>query len=167
MLQDEIDYEQTSNLRNRYEYLIRQFIYLYPNIKLVFAPRSQITSLFYPNKLLQIKDAFSSLKKQFYTNFVSGQVVSINSIPIYNLEPLNIIKIADDTSDIFGNFVMTDYTLPLSNEGLLSINGVKTQMYNDYGVLIPNSPGVNYNSGAIFSTNEWSDPAHSIINQWS
>jgi hypothetical protein len=167
MLQDEIDYENNADLQNRYEYLLRQFKYSYPDIKLIFATRSQILSLFTTNKLLEIKDAFSALKKEFYTNFVTGQVISINSIPIYNLEPLNIIKVSDNDSDLFGNFILTDYTLPLSNEGLISINAAKTQPYNDFGVLVANHPGLAYSQGLVSNSNKWSNPNLGILNQWS
>ena len=159
VLNDFIGFDGYSvDFHNRLENLIKQFSVLYPKISLIFVPESQVVSDFYINKLTTLKDAFSTLKKNFYLNFVGGQSININSIPMYDLEPLGIIKVADEDSDLFGNFVLTDYVVPLSNEGMMTMNGVKTNPYDDGLTTIPqvltnfdtyNSATAFYNSNRV------------------
>lgn len=138
VLNDFLDYDSyPQSFHSRLEALIRQFSYLYPNIKLVFVPESQIRKIFETDKLTSLKDAFSVLKRNFYLNFVGGQSVNISAVPSYNLEPLGIIKLKDEQSDLYGNYVLTDYVLPLSNEGLITINAVKTHPYEEKVSNIP------------------------------
>ncbi len=127
----------SEGFHNRLENLIKQYKILYPGIKLVFVPQSLIGSSFIINKLTALKDAFSVLKRNFYLNFVNGQGVNLSSVPIYSLEPLGIIRVVDRDSEICGNFVLTDYVIPLSNEGFMSIGGVKTNPYDDKITVIP------------------------------
>lgn len=138
VINDYLGYETYSESFHRsLEYLVRQFTKLYPNIKLVFIPESQVQALFTPNKLTSLKSALSSMKKNLYLSFIGGQSISINSIPMYNLEPLNIIKAFDEQSEIYGNFLLTDLVLPLSNEGAMTLNGVKTHPYDDNATILP------------------------------
>ena len=119
------------------EALIKQLSISYPDIKLIFVPQSQINSLYNINKLTRLKDAYSSIKRNFYLNFVNGQSINILTIPIYTLEPNSIIKVSDESSDLYGNFLMSDYSIPLSNEGSLSITASKTDPYNDNLTVLP------------------------------
>lgn len=132
VLSDAYGYENYSEkFHKRIEEMIRQFKYLYPNITIVFIPESQVNENFVTNKLSAVKDAFSIIKRNYYLNFVNGQSISITSVPIYNLEPLGLISVKDASANIFGNFLLTDYSLPLSNEGAMSLSAVKTHPYDD------------------------------------
>lgn len=132
VLSDAYGYENYSEkIHKRIESLIRQFSYLYPNINIVFIPESQVNENFVTSKLSAVKDAFSIIKRNYYLNFVNGQSINMTSIPIYNLEPLGLISVKDASANIFGNFLLTDFSLPLSNEGAMSLNAVKTHPYDD------------------------------------
>ncbi len=138
VIDDYLGYDTYSETFHRsLEYLVRQFTKLYPDIKLIFMPESQVQSLFSPNKLTILKSALSSMKKNLYLSFIGGQSIAINSIPIYSLEPLNMIKVSDEQSETYGNFLFTDITIPLSNEGTMLITAVKTHPYNDNSTVLP------------------------------
>ena len=47
--------------------------------------------------------------------------ITINCVPRYYLEPNNLIYIDDKQSKIRGDFVITQYTLPLTYNGNMSI----------------------------------------------
>ena len=119
--------------------MIKQLQISNPGIKLVFVPQSLINTYYTINKLTALKDAFSILKRNFYLNFVNGQSVNVASVPIYSLEPLGIIRVVDEDTELCGNFLLTDYVLPLSNEGPMTINAVKTHPYDDKLTIIPES----------------------------
>lgn len=149
----------SEDFHTRLENMIKQLQVLYPNIKLIFVPQSLINTGFTINKLTALKDAFSVMKRSFYLNFVNGQSININSVPIYNLEPLGIIRAADEDTELCGNFVLSDYVLPLSNEGQMTINAVKTHPYDDRLTVIPesitfartfNSQDAKYNGDSIY-----------------
>jgi len=132
VLSDFYDFDSYSaEFHTKLEKLIRQFQYLYPNIKLIITTESYIADNFQLNKLTTLKDAFSVVKRTIYLNFVNGQSVAISTVPIYTMEPLGIVRVGDESADIFGNFILTDFSLPLSNEGALSATLVKTHPYDD------------------------------------
>ena len=71
-------------------------------------------------------DCFSLLRNLMYqyTNF--SEVVTINCLPIYHLEPNTLVRIEDEFSDIHGVFLITSYSLPMGTSAqTMSINAVK------------------------------------------
>lgn len=71
-------------------------------------------------------DCFSLLRNDMYqfTNF--SEVITVNCMPIYHLEPNTLIRVEDEYTDINGVYMITSYNLPLSiSSGTMSINAIK------------------------------------------
>lgn len=75
-------------------------------------------------------DCLSVMRKDMYlyTNF--AEVITINCLPIYHLEPNTLIRVKDEKSNIDGVYLMTSYNIPFSPTGdnLMNINAIK--VYN-------------------------------------
>ena len=68
------------------------------------------------------QDAVENLiRNHTYVN----QSISINSIPIYYLEPNTRVYINDPNSNINGDYIISKFTLPLSYNGTMSITATK------------------------------------------
>lgn len=65
--------------------------------------------------------AFDYIRDALYQYLVYNLTVTINCVPRYYLEPNNLIYIDDKQSKIRGDFVITQYTLPLTYNGNMSI----------------------------------------------
>lgn len=65
--------------------------------------------------------AFDLIREMLYSNLYYNISVTINCVPKYYLEPNNIIYISDDKSNIYGDFVITQFTIPLGYNGNMSI----------------------------------------------
>ena len=65
--------------------------------------------------------AFDYIRDALYQYLVYNLTVTINCVPRYYLEPNNLIYIDDKQSKIRGDFVITQYTLPLTYNGTMSI----------------------------------------------
>lgn len=73
----------------------------------------------------QGKDAIDVLYEHLYKNSYCIESVTVNALPIYHLEPNNIINIFDTRAGINGTYVMTKFTLPLTYNGTMSITATK------------------------------------------
>lgn len=65
--------------------------------------------------------AFDYIREMLYQYLIYNLTVTINCAPRYYLEPNNLIYINDKKSNIQGEFVITQYTLPLTYNGNMSI----------------------------------------------
>ena len=65
--------------------------------------------------------AFDYIREMLYQYLIYNLTVTINCTPRYYLEPNNLIYIDDKKSNIKGEFVITQYTLPLTYNGNMSI----------------------------------------------
>lgn len=65
--------------------------------------------------------AFDYIREMLYQYLIYNLTVTINCAPRYYLEPNNLIYINDRKSNIQGEFVITQYTLPLTYNGNMSI----------------------------------------------
>lgn len=65
--------------------------------------------------------AFDYIREMLYQYLIYNLTVTINCTPRYYLEPNNLIYINDRKSNIQGEFVITQYTLPLTYNGNMSI----------------------------------------------
>jgi hypothetical protein len=89
--------------------------------------KSQIEN-YLNNEDFQYKsDAFSTMKNLVYTHTNFNQGVSINSIPLYFLEPNKRIHLSDINTEIFGDHYLQSYSVPLSNEGTMQMSAIKIQ----------------------------------------
>lgn len=73
----------------------------------------------------QGKDAIDVLYEHLYKNSYCIESVTVNALPIYHLEPNNMINIFDTRAGINGTYVMTKFTLPLTYNGMMSITATK------------------------------------------
>ena len=73
----------------------------------------------------QGKDAIDVLYEYLYKNSYCIESVTVNALPIYHLEPNNMINIFDTRAGINGTYVMTKFTLPLTYNGTMSITATK------------------------------------------
>ena len=73
----------------------------------------------------QGKDAIDVLYEHLYKNSYCIESVTVNALPIYHLEPNNMINIFDTRTGINGTYVMTKFTLPLTYNGTMSITATK------------------------------------------
>lgn len=65
--------------------------------------------------------AFDYIREMLYQYLIYNLTVTINCAPRYYLEPNNLIYIDDKKSNIKGEFVIIQYTLPLTYNGNMSI----------------------------------------------
>ena len=65
--------------------------------------------------------AVDYIREMLYQYLIYNLTVTINCAPRYYLEPNNLIYIDDKKSNIKGEFVITQYTLPLTYNGNMSI----------------------------------------------
>lgn len=71
------------------------------------------------------KDAYTTIREllYYYTNFQDKVV--INCLPIYHLEPNSRIEVVDNDTGINGHYIINSYSIPLTNNGVMSINAIK------------------------------------------
>lgn len=65
--------------------------------------------------------AFENIRESLYQNLVYNTSISINCAPIYYLEPNILIKVSDKLSNIDGDYVISQFSLPLAYNGTMSI----------------------------------------------
>jgi hypothetical protein len=66
--------------------------------------------------------AFDLIREMLYQYLSYNTSVTINCIPKYYLEPNNVVYIRDDKSNIIGDYIITQYTVPLTYNGTMSIS---------------------------------------------
>jgi hypothetical protein len=65
--------------------------------------------------------AFNAIQDLLYQHTSYNETVTINCLPIYYLEPNTRIYIKDDNSDIYGDYCIKSFTVPLDINGTMSI----------------------------------------------
>lgn len=85
------------------------------------------TDLFYNNISISTTGAscFDKIRELMYQNLCYNTTISLTCLPKYYIEPNNIIRIEDDDSNIYGNYQITQYSLPLSYNGTMSITATE------------------------------------------
>lgn len=75
-------------------------------------------------------DCLSIIRNEMYKHTNFAEVITLNCLPIYHLEPNSLIRVKDKRSNIDGVYLMTSYSIPFNPTGanLMSINAVK--VYN-------------------------------------
>lgn len=87
------------------------------------AGRVHYKQMFSPSAYgLSAKTAIDNL---LYNNLVIIESVTINSIPIYSLQPNTLIRIDDDTTNVHGDYIVSKLTVPLAYNGTMSITATK------------------------------------------
>lgn len=70
-------------------------------------------------------DAKETLDNWLYNHTYITESVTINSVPIYHLEPNTKIKIEDEDTGISGDYIVDKLTIPLTYNGMMTINATK------------------------------------------
>lgn len=73
----------------------------------------------------QGKDAKSEILNCLSNNSISQEQVSISAIPVYYLEPNNLIYVYDDKVDLDNEYIINSISIPLQYNGLMTLNGYK------------------------------------------
>ena len=69
--------------------------------------------------------AYDTIRTLIYQHLVYNTQVSISCIPRYYIEPNNLIHIYDKKSGIAGNFIISQFSLPLAYNGTMSITATE------------------------------------------
>lgn len=68
---------------------------------------------------------FDQIREMMYQNLCYNTTISLTCLPKYYIEPNNIIRIEDRDSNIYGNYQITQYSLPLAYNGTMSITATE------------------------------------------
>lgn len=68
---------------------------------------------------------FDQIREMMYQNLCYNTTISLTCLPKYYIEPNNIIKVEDKDSNIYGNYQITQYSLPLTYNGTMSITATE------------------------------------------
>lgn len=76
------------------------------------------------NKLIvggHFNSAFDYMRELLYQYTNYNESISIQTLPIYYIEPNNCIKVRDSQSDIYGNYIIKTISIPLGGDGNMTI----------------------------------------------
>lgn len=68
---------------------------------------------------------FDQIREMVYQNLCYNTTISLTCLPKYYIEPNNIIRVEDKDSNIYGNYQITQYSLPLTYNGTMSITATE------------------------------------------
>lgn len=72
-----------------------------------------------------ILSAEDAINEEIYKKSYLTEALSINTLPLYNLEPNRLIKISSNTASVNGEYLVTKFTVPLNYNGTTSITASK------------------------------------------
>lgn len=75
----------------------------------------------------QGKSAKETLDSLIYNHTYYCESITINCIPVYYLEPNTRISIFDEKSNIFGEYIVKSFNIPLAYNGSMSITATKAE----------------------------------------
>lgn len=68
---------------------------------------------------------FDQIREMMYQNLCYNTTISLTCLPKYYIEPNNIIRVEDKDSNIYGNYQITQYSLPLTYNSTMSITATE------------------------------------------
>lgn len=68
---------------------------------------------------------FDQIREMMYQNLCYNTTISLTCLPKYYIEPNNIIRVEDKDSNIYSNYQITQYSLPLTYNGTMSITATE------------------------------------------
>lgn len=68
---------------------------------------------------------FDQIREMMYQNLCYNTTISLTCLPKYYIEPNNIIRVEDKDNNIYGNYQITQYSLPLTYNGTMSITATE------------------------------------------
>ena len=66
--------------------------------------------------------AYSRVRELLYQYLSYNETITLQTIPIYHLEPNTRITVKDTVSGIHGDYIINSISLPLNNGGTMTIN---------------------------------------------
>lgn len=72
------------------------------------------------------KSAYDAVRELLYKHLTYNATVTINCQPKYYLEPNNLIYIEDRKSGIVGNYIITQFSIPLNYSGTMNLVAVES-----------------------------------------
>ena len=75
--------------------------------------------------MIDSMDIYTRIDELLYQHSYCTQTISVQSIPIYHLQPNNRIYIRDDRSGINGEYIINKLSIPLNFKKLMTINATK------------------------------------------
>ena len=98
----------------------------------VYLDLSGYTFINYPEHLenyfsisAQGKSALNELDNLLYQFTYMTQSVTLTSLPLYHLQPNNIISISDKNTNIYGKYIVNKISIPLQYNGTSSISATR------------------------------------------
>lgn len=105
--------DEAKELRDYYDYIGQPY----------FASTDQ----FYESLYISFtgSSCFDKIREMMYQNLCYNTTISLTCLPKYYIEPNNIIRIEDRDSNVYGNYQITQYSLPLAYNGTMSITATE------------------------------------------
>ena len=72
-----------------------------------------------------LRSAYEEIRLELYQFITYNEQISINILPMYYLEPNQIIKIQDDKTGINGAFLVKSFSIPLDINSTMSLTCTK------------------------------------------
>lgn len=69
--------------------------------------------------------AYNKVRELLYQNTSYNESITLQSIPVYYLEPNTRITVNDTESDIYGDYMISKISMPLGIEGTMSISAIR------------------------------------------
>jgi hypothetical protein len=73
----------------------------------------------------QGKSAQDVIEELLYNHSYCIESINISSVPVYYLNPNTRILVRDDTSNIYGEYLVSRISIPLTYNGTMTINATK------------------------------------------
>ena len=73
------------------------------------------------------KSCFEVVREALYQHLSLQETITIQSLPIYWLEPNTMIEVEDEKSNIFGNYIISTINIPLEYNGLMSLTAIRAE----------------------------------------
>lgn len=73
------------------------------------------------------KSCYEVIRELLYQKLSLQETITIQSLPVYWLEPGDMIEVEDSRSNIFGNYIISNISLPLTYNGLMSITAIRAE----------------------------------------
>lgn len=71
------------------------------------------------------KSCFEVIREALYQHLSLQETITVQSLPIYWLEPNVMIEVEDEKSNIFGNYIISTMNIPLTYNGLMSLTAIR------------------------------------------
>lgn len=75
----------------------------------------------------QGKSCYDVIRECLYQNLTLNTTISLQCIPIYYLEPNCLIEVQEPNADVYGNYLIQSFSLPLEYSGTMSISANQAQ----------------------------------------